>query len=76
MISQGYTSSSLLIISSGSAGGLLMGAAINLEPDLFNAAVIQVPFVDIVNTMLDETIPLTVTEFEEWGNPKEEETVR
>lgn len=52
-----------------------MGSVINMEPELFNAAVIKVPFVDVVNSMLDETIPLTVTEFEEWGNPKEAKMV-
>jgi oligopeptidase B len=58
-----------LVIEGGSAGGLLVGAVLNLRPDLFRAAVLQVPFVDVVNTMLDETLPLTVGEFEEWGNP-------
>jgi oligopeptidase B len=54
----------------GSAGGLLMGAVTNLRPDLWKGVVAQVPFVDVINTMLDETLPLTVSEFEEWGNPK------
>ena len=54
----------------GSAGGLLMGAVLNMRPDLFRAAVLRVPFVDVINTMLDESLPLTVGEFEEWGNPK------
>ena len=56
----------------GSAGGLLMGAIINLEPKLWQGVVAQVPFVDVVTTMLDESIPLTTGEFDEWGNPKEE----
>ena len=54
----------------GSAGGLLMGAVMNYEPEIFNGIVAQVPFVDVVTTMLDETIPLTTGEFDEWGNPK------
>ncbi len=54
-----------------SAGGLLMGAVLNMRPDLFHAALVGVPFVDVINTMLDESLPLTVPEFEEWGNPKE-----
>ncbi len=71
LIAQGYTSSDGLLITGGSAGGLLMGAVINMRPDLFKAVVARVPFVDVINTMLDSSIPLTVTEFEEWGNPKE-----
>lgn len=67
---EGYTSRDKLIITGGSAGGLLMGAVLNLRPDLFRAALVEVPFVDVINTMLDESLPLTVTEFEEWGNPK------
>lgn len=59
-----------LVIEGGSAGGLLMGAVTNLRPDLFKAVVAKVPFVDVINTMLDESLPLTVGEFEEWGNPK------
>jgi oligopeptidase B len=54
----------------GSAGGLLMGAISNMRPDLFKVVVSHVPFVDVINTMLDESVPLTVAEFEEWGNPK------
>lgn len=73
LVSEGYTSPQRLVISGGSAGGLLIGAAVNLRPDLFRAAVANVPFVDVVNTMLDPTIPLTVTEYEEWGNPNERE---
>jgi len=68
---RGYGSKDKLVIEGGSAGGLLMGAVLNLRPDLFHAAVVKVPFVDVMNTMLDETLPLTVGEFEEWGNPKE-----
>ena len=67
---EGYTSSERLVIEGGSAGGLLMGAVLNLRPDLCRAAILRVPFVDVINTMLDETLPLTVGEFEEWGNPK------
>jgi oligopeptidase B len=58
------------VIEGGSAGGLLMGAVLNLRPDLAHAALLRVPFVDVINTMLDESLPLTVGEFEEWGNPK------
>jgi oligopeptidase B len=58
-----------LLIQGGSAGGLLMGAVLNLRPDLFKAALVQVPFVDVVNSMSDPSLPLTVTEYEEWGNP-------
>ena len=71
LIAQKYTSSSRLVIYGASAGGLLMGAVSNMRPDLFKVVVAKVPFVDVVNTMLDESLPLTVTEFEEWGNPKE-----
>lgn len=70
LIAQGYTSKDKLIAQGGSAGGLLMGAVTNLRPDLFKAIVAEVPFVDVLNTMLDETLPLTVGEFLEWGNPK------
>ena len=58
-----------LIISGGSAGGLLVGAVLNQKPALFRAAILDVPFVDIVNTMLDDTLPLTTSEYIEWGNP-------
>ncbi len=68
---RGYGSKGKLVIEGGSAGGLLMGAVLNMRPDLFHAAVVKVPFVDVMNTMLDESLPLTVGEFEEWGNPKE-----
>ncbi len=71
LIKEGYTSRDRLVITGGSAGGLLMGAVANMRPDLFKAIVSHVPFVDVINTMLDETLPLTVSEFQEWGNPKE-----
>jgi oligopeptidase B len=71
LVDQGYTSPARLAIRGRSAGGLLIGAVLNARPDLFACAVAQVPFVDVVTTMLDETVPLTVTEFEEWGNPND-----
>jgi oligopeptidase B len=71
LIAEKYTSKEKLVVTGGSAGGLLMGAITNMRPDLFKAVVTKVPFVDVINTMLDETLPLTVPEFEEWGNPKE-----
>jgi oligopeptidase B len=69
LIAQRYTSKEKLVIEGGSAGGLLMGAVTNLRPDLFRIVVSHVPFVDVLNTMLDTTLPLTVGEYEEWGNP-------
>ncbi len=71
LVKNKYTSSDKLVIQGGSAGGLLMGAVTNMRPDLFKAVIAQVPFVDVINTMLDETLPLTTSEFIEWGNPKE-----
>jgi oligopeptidase B len=71
LVAQRYGSKDRLVIEGASAGGLLMGAVLNMRPDLFHAALVNVPFVDVMNTMLDETLPLTVGEFEEWGNPKE-----
>ncbi len=71
LVGHGYGSKERLVIEGRSAGGLLMGAVLNMRPDLFKAAVVGVPFVDVMNTMLDETLPLTVGEFEEWGNPKQ-----
>lgn len=76
LVKEGYTSSDRLVIEGGSAGGLLMGAVTNMRPDLFRAVIAHVPFVDVINTMLDETLPLTVGEFEEWGNPKIAEQYR
>jgi oligopeptidase B len=70
LLAEGYTSPDRLTIEGGSAGGLLVGAVLNLRPELFRAAVLRVPFVDVISTMLDESLPLTVGEFEEWGNPK------
>jgi len=70
LLSEKLGSKERLVVEGGSAGGLLMGAVTNMRPDLFRAVVSQVPFVDAVNTMLDPSLPLTVTEFEEWGKPK------
>ena len=71
MVEAGFTSPDHMYAMGGSAGGLLMGAVMNLEPSLFNGVIAAVPFVDVINTMLDETIPLTTFEFDEWGNPKD-----
>ncbi len=71
VIAAGITARDRLVIEGGSAGGLLMGAVTNLRPDLFRAVVSEVPFVDVINTMLDDTLPLTTGEYEEWGNPNE-----
>jgi oligopeptidase B len=73
LVKEGYTSSDHLYALGGSAGGLLMGAVVNMKPELWNGVIAAVPFVDVVSTMLDETIPLTTFEFDEWGNPKEKE---
>jgi oligopeptidase B len=71
LIEHRYCSAAKVAISGGSAGGLLMGAVMNMRPDLFTTVVALVPFVDVLNTMSDPTLPLTVTEYEEWGNPNE-----
>ena len=71
LIAHKYTSSDMLFASGGSAGGLLVGAVINMRPRLFKGAIANVPFVDVVTTMLDDSIPLTTGEFDEWGNPKD-----
>jgi oligopeptidase B len=71
LVKEKYTAQDRLIITGGSAGGLLMGAVTNMRPDLFKAVVSYVPFVDVMNTMLDATLPLTVGEYLEWGNPNE-----
>ncbi len=73
LVKQKYTSSQHLYAQGGSAGGLLMGAIVNLRPELWRGVIAQVPFVDVVTTMLDESIPLTTNEFDEWGNPKNKE---
>ncbi|AKA26067.1 S9 family peptidase [Pseudomonas chlororaphis] len=71
LIAEGLTRAEQLAISGGSAGGLLIGAVLNQRPELFKAAIAEVPFVDVLNTMLDPDLPLTVTEYDEWGNPEE-----
>ncbi|MFA5713638.1 MAG: S9 family peptidase [Bacteroidales bacterium] len=76
LIDEGYTSPTKLAAMGGSAGGLLVGAVANMRPDLFQTIVAQVPFVDVINTMLDTSLPLTTQEYEEWGNPTEEEYYR
>lgn len=73
LIAEKYTSQDHLYAMGGSAGGLLMGAIVNMEPDLWNGVIAAVPWVDVVTTMLDESIPLTTFEFDEWGNPKNKE---
>jgi oligopeptidase B len=72
LVAKGWTKPDRLVIQGGSAGGLLMGAVTNMRPDLFKAVVSEVPFVDVVNTMLDATLPLTTQEYIEWGNPNRE----
>ncbi|MFN6963810.1 MAG: S9 family peptidase [Pyrinomonadaceae bacterium] len=72
LIANKYTSPDRLVIQGGSAGGLLMGAVMNQAPQLFKAAIVQVPFVDVMNTMIDETLPLTTEEWVEWGNPRDD----
>jgi oligopeptidase B len=73
LINEKYTSPQKLFALGGSAGGLLMGAIINMKPEIFKGVIAAVPFVDVVTTMLDESIPLTTGEFDEWGNPKDQE---
>ncbi len=73
LITEKYTSQDKLIINGVSAGGLLIGAVTNMRPDLFQAVIANVPFVDVINTMLDPSLPLTVIEYEEWGNPNQKE---
>ncbi|EHY79665.1 oligopeptidase [Stutzerimonas stutzeri ATCC 14405 = CCUG 16156] len=73
LLADGYTTSERLAISGGSAGGLLIGAVLNMRPELFGAAVAEVPFVDVLNTLLNADLPLTVTEYDEWGDPNQAE---
>ena len=73
VIAQKYTSAKHLYAEGGSAGGLLMGAIVNMAPELYNGVIAQVPFVDVVTTMLDDSIPLTTGEYDEWGNPNDKE---
>ncbi|MDQ3753344.1 MAG: prolyl oligopeptidase family serine peptidase, partial [Acidobacteriota bacterium] len=73
LVKEKYTAKDRLVITGGSAGGLLMGAVTNMRPDLFKAVVSYVPFVDVINTMLDASLPLTVQEYLEWGNPNDKE---
>lgn len=73
LINEKYASKDELVMNGGSAGGLLMGAVTNMRPDLFKVVIADVPFVDLINTMLDPSLPLTVIEYEEWGNPHEKE---
>ena len=71
LVDQKYTSPDHLYASGGSAGGLLIGAVINMNPELYNGVIAAVPFVDVVTTMLDDSIPLTTGEYDEWGNPND-----
>ena len=73
LIKENYASDKNIVIAGGSAGGMLVGTCMNMRPDLFKAIIAHVPFVDVLNTMLDDSLPLTPGEFKEWGNPKEEE---
>ncbi len=73
LVAENYTSPDLLFAQGGSAGGLLMGAVVNMRPDLWRGVIAAVPFVDVITTMLDERIPLTTGEYDEWGNPSEKE---
>jgi oligopeptidase B len=73
LIAENYTSPEHLYAMGGSAGGLLMGAVVNLAPELYNGVIAAVPFVDVITTMLDDSIPLTTSEYDEWGNPNDKE---
>ena len=71
LVEQKYAAPKRVVMNGGSAGGLLMGAVMNLRPDLFTSVIAEVPFVDVLNTMSDPSLPLTVTEYDEWGNPQD-----
>ena len=73
LVKESYTSKEKMVVAGGSAGGMTVGATMNMRPDLFEIVIAQVPFVDVINTMMDPTIPLTVVEYDEWGNPNDEE---
>jgi oligopeptidase B len=73
LVKEKFADPKRVFASGGSAGGLLMGAVVNLRPDLFKGVVAKVPFVDVVTTMLDDSIPLTTSEYDEWGNPNEKQ---
>ncbi len=73
LVKEGYAAADKVVAGGGSAGGLLMGAVVNMRPDLYRAIVADVPFMDVVTTMLDESVPLTTNEFDEWGNPREKQ---
>ena len=73
LIAEGYAQKGNIVAEGGSAGGLLMGGIVNMRPDLFKLVILDVPFVDVMNTMLDDKLPLTTIEYEEWGNPNEKE---
>ena len=73
LVGEGYGGKGGIVASGGSAGGMLMGAVANMRPDLFRAVVLQVPFVDVLNTMMDDTLPLTTMEYNEWGNPNDKD---
>jgi oligopeptidase B len=74
LIAKGYTSAGNIVCYGGSAGGLLIGAVLNMRPELWRAAIAVVPFVDVLNTMLDDTLPLTVIEYDEWGSPADKKS--
>jgi len=73
LIADNFTAKGRIVASGGSAGGMLMGAVVNLRSDLFKAVIADVPFVDVLNTMTDDTLPLTTMEYNEWGNPQDEQ---
>lgn len=76
LIEEGYVAKGNIVAQGGSTGGLFMGAIANMRPDLFKLIIADVPFVDVMNTMLDDKLPLTTTEYEEWGNPNEKKAFK